>query len=133
MQRSKVRQCGIKFSHFVDSFSIEHNFNAAAQLYTKAIELNPKDATLWANRAFTRIKLEEHGYALSDASELISRNVNNGWTSTERKIGTAIELDPKYSKAYYRCVNMTIRCTSPSDTDCSSSLLLVEQHATFRR
>lgn len=62
-----------------------HHFNEAADLYTKAIELNPKDATLWCNRAYTRIKLEEHGYGLADAT-------------------TAIELDPGYAKAYYRCV-----------------------------
>ncbi|PSR98912.1 hypothetical protein PHLCEN_2v4232 [Hermanssonia centrifuga] len=62
---------------------LSHRFNEAADLYSKAIDLNPKDATLWCNRAYTRIKLEEHGYGLSDAS-------------------TAIELDPKYAKAYYR-------------------------------
>ncbi|THG99379.1 hypothetical protein EW026_g2977 [Hermanssonia centrifuga] len=62
---------------------LSHHFNEAADLYSKAIDLNPKDATLWCNRAYTRIKLEEHGYGLSDAS-------------------TAIELDPKYAKAYYR-------------------------------
>ena len=76
-----MRQCAINFSRFIDSFSIEHNFNAAAQLYTKAIELNPKDATLWANRAFTRIKLEEHGYALNDASEFISENTTDTFAS----------------------------------------------------
>ncbi|EKM54502.1 uncharacterized protein PHACADRAFT_58827 [Phanerochaete carnosa HHB-10118-sp] len=62
---------------------LDHQFNEAADLYTKAIELNPKDATLWCNRAYTRVKLEEHGYGLADAT-------------------TAIELDPKYAKAYYR-------------------------------
>jgi len=35
----------------------------AAQLYSLAIEHNPGDATLFCNRAYTRIKLEEHGYA----------------------------------------------------------------------
>lgn len=48
-----------------------HDFPKAAELYSKAIELNPKDATLWCNRAYTRIKLEEHGYGLNDASELL--------------------------------------------------------------
>ncbi|OBZ68079.1 Serine/threonine-protein phosphatase 5 [Grifola frondosa] len=62
---------------------VGHDFNKAADLYTKAIELNPADATLWCNRAYTRIKLEEHGYGLSDAS-------------------MAIEINPKYAKAYYR-------------------------------
>lgn len=62
---------------------ISHDFNGAAALYTKAIDLNPTDATLWCNRAYARIKLEEHGYGLNDAS-------------------TAIALDPNYAKAYYR-------------------------------
>ncbi|KAI0743490.1 phosphoprotein phosphatase [Daedaleopsis nitida] len=70
-----------------------HEFNRAADLYTKAIEKNPADPTLWCNRAYTRIKLEEHGYGLNDAS-------------------TAIELDAKYAKAYYRratCYLQTLR------------------------
>ncbi|VDB87338.1 unnamed protein product [Peniophora sp. CBMAI 1063] len=62
---------------------ISHDFNAAADLYTQAIEHNPSDATLFCNRAYTRIKLEEHGYAMHDATR-------------------AIELNPKYAKAYYR-------------------------------
>lgn len=68
-----------------DATTADHQFNEAADLYTKAIDLNPKDATIWCNRAYTRIKLEEHGYGLADAT-------------------TAIELDPKYAKAYYRYV-----------------------------
>ena len=47
--------------------SAAHDFNKAAELYTKAIDKNPGDATLWCNRAYTRIKLEEHGYGLHDA------------------------------------------------------------------
>ncbi|KAH6914307.1 phosphoprotein phosphatase [Coprinopsis sp. MPI-PUGE-AT-0042] len=62
---------------------IGHDFPEAAKLYSFAIEKNPNDATVWCNRAAARIKIEEHGYALSDASK-------------------AIELDPKYAKAYYR-------------------------------
>lgn len=73
------------------SINLDHHFNEAADLYTKAIEINPKDATLWCNRAYTRIKLEEHGYGLADAT-------------------TAIELDPKYAKAYYRFVCRFFAC-----------------------
>lgn len=47
---------------------VAHEFKKAADLYTQALDYNPFDATLWCNRAYTRIKLEEHGYALSDAS-----------------------------------------------------------------
>ncbi|KAI0790789.1 Metallo-dependent phosphatase-like protein [Abortiporus biennis] len=79
----EAKQEAAKVKALANKAFVSHNFNEAADLYTKAIELNPKDATLWCNRAYTRIKLEEHGYGLSDAS-------------------TAIELDPKYSKAYYR-------------------------------
>ncbi|KAL0068795.1 Palmitoyl-protein thioesterase 1 [Marasmius tenuissimus] len=60
-----------------------HDFNAAIQLYTQAIEKNPVEPTLWCNRAYARMKLEEFGYAMSDATQ-------------------AIQLDPKYAKAYYR-------------------------------
>ena len=41
----------------------------AVQLYSAALEHNPGDATLFCNRAYTRIKLEEHGYALHDAGK----------------------------------------------------------------
>ncbi|KAI0321169.1 phosphoprotein phosphatase [Amylostereum chailletii] len=60
----------------------DHDFPRAAELYSQAIQRNPLDATLFCNRAYTRLKLEEHGYALHDASR-------------------AIELKPKYVKAYY--------------------------------
>ncbi|KAK7472674.1 Palmitoyl-protein thioesterase 1 [Stygiomarasmius scandens] len=60
-----------------------HDFPAAANLYTQALEKNPKDPTLWCNRAYARMKLEEFGYAMADATQ-------------------AIALDPNYAKAYYR-------------------------------
>ncbi|KAK7005691.1 Metallo-dependent phosphatase-like protein [Favolaschia claudopus] len=60
-----------------------HDFPKAARLYTEAIEKNPSDATIWCNRAYARMKLEEFGYAFTDASQ-------------------AIQIDPKYAKAYYR-------------------------------
>lgn len=61
----------------------EQNYNAAIDLYTKAIEKNPKNAVFYANRSISNLRLENFGYALSDAS-------------------TAIKLDPTYVKAYYR-------------------------------
>lgn len=76
------------------SENIAHNFPEAADLYSKAIELNPKDATLWCNRAYTRIKLEEHGYAMNDACKH-SRSLNRHWlwscaTSDGYPIGSQI-------------------------------------------
>lgn len=60
-----------------------HKYVQAIDLYTQAIELNNQNAVYWANRAFAHIKLEEYGSALEDASK-------------------AIEVDPRYSKGYYR-------------------------------
>ena len=45
------------------------DFNLSIDLYTDAIRLNPKEATLWSNRAMAKSKLEEHGAAIADASE----------------------------------------------------------------
>lgn len=47
---------------------IGHDFPNAARLYGEAIEKNPNESTLWCNRAYARMKLEEFGYAISDAS-----------------------------------------------------------------
>ncbi|GAV77161.1 LOW QUALITY PROTEIN: Metallophos domain-containing protein/TPR_1 domain-containing protein/PPP5 domain-containing protein/TPR_11 domain-containing protein [Cephalotus follicularis] len=59
-----------------------HKYAQAIDLYTKAIELNSQNAVYWANRAFAHTKLEEYGSAIQDASK-------------------AVEVDPKYSKAWY--------------------------------
>ncbi|CDZ97195.1 protein phosphatase 5 [Phaffia rhodozyma] len=59
------------------------DFKKAIQLYGDAITLNPKDPIFWSNRAFAKMKLEEFGGAVSDATK-------------------AIEIDPKAVKAYYR-------------------------------
>lgn len=45
-----------------------HDYPTAARLYSEAIEKNPSAPTLWCNRAYARMKLEEYGYALTDAS-----------------------------------------------------------------
>lgn len=49
-----------------------HDFTTAIQLYSDSIEKNPNDPTVWCNRAYARMKLEEFGYALNDASEVCS-------------------------------------------------------------
>ncbi|CAG0881622.1 unnamed protein product [Cyprideis torosa] len=59
------------------------NFLLASELYTKSIHINPYNAVVYANRSLVNLKLENFGYALTDASK-------------------AIELDSKYVKGYYR-------------------------------
>ena len=61
----------------------QEKFQQAVDLYTKAIEINPKKAVYHANRSIANLKLENFGYALSDASK-------------------SIECDKNYLKAYYR-------------------------------
>jgi len=59
-----------------------HKYSQAIDLYTQAIELNSENAVYLANRALAHTKLEEYGSAIQDASK-------------------AVEIDPKYSKAWF--------------------------------
>lgn len=81
----------------------EQDWNTAIELYTRAIELNPKEKTFYTNRAQVwlesstrymndqlissptqaQIKVEAYGLAIADATK-------------------AIELDPSFTKAFYR-------------------------------
>ncbi|KEZ39636.1 hypothetical protein SAPIO_CDS9568 [Scedosporium apiospermum] len=60
-----------------------HDWPKAVECYTKAIELNDKEPTFFSNRAQANIKSEAYGYAIADATK-------------------AIELNPKFIKAYFR-------------------------------
>lgn len=62
---------------------LEKDFASAIDLYTEAIDLNPRKAVYWANRAQAEISSEQFGSAIADAT-------------------MAIKLDPSYVKAYYR-------------------------------
>ncbi|XP_052744035.1 serine/threonine-protein phosphatase 5 [Bicyclus anynana] len=61
----------------------KQNYDRAIEFYSKAIEKNPRNAVYYANRSIANLRLENFGYALSDAS-------------------LAIGLDKSYTKAYYR-------------------------------
>lgn len=58
-------------------------FEEAADLYTQAIEMNPKNSVYFGNRSISYLKLELFGSALEDANK-------------------SIELDKNYIKGYYR-------------------------------
>lgn len=62
--------------------SADKKFTNALDEYTAGIEAYPT-AVLYANRAYTHIKLDEFGSAIEDAEQ-------------------AIALDPTYAKGYYR-------------------------------
>ncbi|CAH0690317.1 unnamed protein product [Spodoptera exigua] len=72
-----------KLKNEANEYFKKQSYNNAIELYTKAIEKNPKNAVFFANRSIANLRLENFGYALSDASK-------------------AIELDRSYTKAYYR-------------------------------
>ena len=65
-----------------DLFKAE-KYGEAVEVYGKAIDLNPTNAVLFANRSIANLRLENFGYALADANK-------------------AIENDKNYLKAYYR-------------------------------
>ncbi len=50
----------------------EKHYAGAVHLYSQAIELQPENAVLYANRAFAHIKREEYGSAVMDASKAIA-------------------------------------------------------------
>ncbi|KAJ3571693.1 hypothetical protein NP233_g3592 [Leucocoprinus birnbaumii] len=93
-----------------------HDFPGAAKLYSEAIEKNPNEPTLWCNRAYARMKLEEFGYALSDATK-------------------AIALDPRYVKAYYRRATCYLQTLKPqlAVTDFKKVLALEPNNETVRQ
>ncbi|KAI9461247.1 phosphoprotein phosphatase [Lactarius psammicola] len=112
----KDRQEATRLKADANKAFLGHDFTRAAQLYSAAIKHNPGDATLFCNRAYTRIKLEEHGYALHDAA-------------------CAIELNPKYAKAYYRRAMCHIQILKPqlAVADLKKVLALEPQNAQVRK
>ncbi|KAI9374934.1 hypothetical protein BJX61DRAFT_532015 [Aspergillus egyptiacus] len=62
---------------------VSHEWPAAIDFYTQAIEKYDKEPSFFSNRAQAHIKLEAYGFAIADATK-------------------ALELDPGYVKAYWR-------------------------------
>lgn len=60
-----------------------HRFDEAIDCYSRAIDIDPKVAVFYSNRAQVHIKLENYGLAIADCDE-------------------AIKVDPNFMKAYYR-------------------------------
>jgi tetratricopeptide (TPR) repeat protein len=56
----------------------ENHFVDAIDLYSKAIDLNPRNHILFANRAFCQIKLENYGAYSSSTIFCMSSHVG-GW------------------------------------------------------
>lgn len=61
----------------------EKEYDKAIEMYTKAIELDPKNAVFYANRSLAHLRQESFGSALEDGI-------------------SAVKVDPSYLKGYYR-------------------------------
>ncbi|PLN82076.1 Metallo-dependent phosphatase-like protein [Aspergillus taichungensis] len=61
----------------------QHDWPTAIDFYTQAIEKYDREPSFFSNRAQCHIKLEAYGFAVADATK-------------------ALELDPSYTKAYWR-------------------------------
>ncbi|KAG1367743.1 protein SGT1 [Cocos nucifera] len=85
----------------------EDEFELALDLYSQALELDPKNADLYADRAQAYIKLQNYTEAVADANR-------------------AIELDPLLSKAYLRkgtaCMKLEEYQTAKAALEAGSSL-----------
>lgn len=80
---SDQKQEAIRLKDQGNALLKDHRFDEAIELYTKAVELDPTNVVFYSNRAQAEIRLEMYGYAIADCDR-------------------ALELDPKFMKAYYR-------------------------------
>ncbi|KAL8278876.1 hypothetical protein RQP46_008747 [Phenoliferia psychrophenolica] len=90
-------------------------YRQSLDLYTASLNKNPFDPIVWSNRAAVRLKLEEHGLAIADASR-------------------AIELNPRFVKAYFRraLANLAIMKPKGAVTDLKKVLQLEPNNASAK-
>ncbi|GLT77749.1 hypothetical protein SLA2020_493090 [Shorea laevis] len=81
----------IDFAEKAKEAFFEDNFELAVDFYSKAIDLNPNDPHLFADRAQANIKLKNFTEAIADANQ-------------------AIALDPKMAKGYLRKGTACMKC-----------------------
>ncbi|KAI8457919.1 protein phosphatase 5, partial [Phakopsora pachyrhizi] len=79
----EAKEKALELKRDANKFFVESHYQEALDLYTLSLNSNPFDSTVWCNRSAVRLKREEHGLAIMDTSR-------------------AIELNPKYVKAYFR-------------------------------
>ncbi|CAA6672902.1 unnamed protein product [Spirodela intermedia] len=87
---------------------VDDNFELAVELYTQALDMDPRNADLFADRAQANLKLNNFTEAVADASR-------------------AIELDPSISKAYLRkgtaCIKLEEFQTAKAALEAGASLV----------
>ncbi|KWU41314.1 protein phosphatase 5 [Rhodotorula sp. JG-1b] len=71
----------------------QSHYRESLDLYTVSLNKNPFDPIVWSNRAAVRLKLEEHGLAIADASE--QRTISMITAYYRRAIANLAILKPK--------------------------------------
>lgn len=64
-------------------------FQQAVELYSKAIEADPSNATLFSNRSVSQLQLGQHEAALADAQQCCK--LKPGWEKGHFRRGAALE------------------------------------------
>ncbi|GAA5952624.1 hypothetical protein JCM3765_002225 [Sporobolomyces pararoseus] len=93
----------------------QSKYRESLDLYTASLNKNPFDPIVWSNRAAVRLKLEEHGVAIADATR-------------------AIEIDDRAVKAYFRraIANLAILKPKAALVDLKKVVQLDPNNATAR-
>ncbi|XP_039787831.1 protein STIP1 homolog [Panicum virgatum] len=73
------------------------DYLSAEEIYTKAIDLDPDDATLFSNRSLCRLRLGNGKKALTDAAAC--KSMRPGWSKACYREGAAQMLLKDYEKA----------------------------------
>lgn len=73
------------------------NYNEALELYSKAIDIDPNDATFYSNRSFVYLKLKQYFFANKDADTAIA--INNYWAKAHFRKAEVYRAVGQYESA----------------------------------
>ncbi len=73
----------------------ENHFAEATEFYTKAIELNPRNHILFANRAFCHIKMENYGRLFTVCLLRFRCSISTAMTFLSSSQGLPLPIQPK--------------------------------------
>ncbi|XP_053313918.1 small glutamine-rich tetratricopeptide repeat-containing protein beta [Spea bombifrons] len=106
-----------------NNFMKEQNYEAAVDCYTQAVELDPKNAVYYCNRAAAFNQLGNHSNAVRDCEKAISIDVV--YSKAYGRMGKALAAMNKYKEAigsYQKALDL-----DPDNESYKSNLRLAEQ------
>lgn len=72
-------------------------YQEAAELYTQAIQLDPKNHVLYSNRSAAHVQMKKYEEALADAEETIK--LNPTWSKGYSRKGAALAFQQRHEEA----------------------------------